>query len=536
MQAQIHQLRCPTCNASQNITGGPTYECPFCRTQFSLEAAEAEQEKLLDQLKGWVVQTLGVRDSGGAQIDYGTRSRIFRQEIYPSLAAEVERTLESFDPFGHGPLIKTPLAHQTGRGKSHPLVKYRDAILALKALRMRLSDGEVQAFAMQAEEQWSLKYLDHRLSLLMGITNLVHATAQNGDPKSYLAAAKNVQQILKEIADLVSADGCVDESKTAFLTLQVNVFQSLMEYCQACGHLGELKAQNADWCGQRFRGIGADLQAVAHKLERCEQDPVACMALAYTLKMEMAECASVADWLGVFAMLDRVGDITFPEFLNHLFHYGGRNKADALGVAQTICETIQAKKGERSVQACPDFSWTTAWIDKTRRKPLLGLMGSDESVTREKCFFLPVWLCKVSHARRQKGVFSQKGVEETSLLLVSAIDPGPELVLLSNAADDWHGELQPRQSLKGKPVALPNSSAGEVKRMLAKAIPYKFPKMLNARIEEDPEMVFLPAVSVTYANKGSDRDASACKVWDLAFNSTVLDQVKATEQLLQRFA
>src|SRR5579862_4112865 len=104
MTADATQVHCPFCNAAHPVQGAGSYTCEFCLQPFSVQDAQREEARLLDEIKAWVEQRVG--GAGPASgVDLASRAYIFQQKVLPDLRRDVDRALERLGGFGQFPLV-----------------------------------------------------------------------------------------------------------------------------------------------------------------------------------------------------------------------------------------------------------------------------------------------------------------------------------------------------------------------------------------------------------------------------------------------
>jgi hypothetical protein len=92
-------IKCPGClaplpvlpeSAAGNIT------CEFCQGSFSIQTATDEMERLRGDVRKWISETVGRSGSSGG--DETSRAFIFRNNIWPPIQLNANRTLELYQP------------------------------------------------------------------------------------------------------------------------------------------------------------------------------------------------------------------------------------------------------------------------------------------------------------------------------------------------------------------------------------------------------------------------------------------------------
>jgi len=396
VDAQTVQIHCPHCNAVQPKSDLGDYECEFCLQPFSTVQAESEQERLLNDIQGWLKDKVGASALGGQAVDEASRAYIFQEKILPDLRREVDRSLEMLGGYNQFPLVQPPIVVDSGsEGMANPLVSSRDAILDLKGLRARLSHPQVIEFALGERDKGEIQEMDRRIADFMHLSNVAGAASQLS-VAGYLSARRNLEVVIEEIDESISAVGTTDTGLAGYLATVKNRYQGLTEYCRLCEELCSPNNISGASVAERLESLASQMEEVAVGVESVDYDPATTMPLVVGINREVTAIRLLARWALAYDALATALQLPFVGFYREVVAFQGDrqlNSAEQAELLEGYIQLVQAVRGEIAVSVVSDFRWVDTWVEKCRARKTLGLFGVNETVSNVVQFLLPaIWL------------------------------------------------------------------------------------------------------------------------------------------------
>ena len=529
------QVHCPFCNAVQSRRDDKDYVCDFCLQAFSLVEADKEESRLIGEIKSWIEQKLGAAASTMGNVDSSSRSFIFQQKILPELRRDVDRATEIMGSHGQHALVQTPVraAVPSGQGP-HPLVAYRQEILALKNLRARLSSQQVTSFAIGEDEKSQIEAMDRKLSDLLHLSNVADAVA-TVRVAGYTAARRNLDALLESLRKQLA--GVRDAAVAAFLAGVKKRYECLSELCRICEEVVSPNPISGTTVAERLDRLVATFGEAAHEIEASNHSPADAMPLVIGVNQESASCRALAHWLRTY---DAVAGSRLP-FTDFVAEVEAVMGTAAMALDETgdllkaFAFVVRVARGEIAIAAVDDFSWVDQWAENARGKKSLGLFGTAEEIAGVEKFFVAAWIADVSYSQSSGTVFKD-GVEGKSVLLVEASAPEAAKVVFQegfgNALDS--AATAPR-TFGGSAIALPRSTAARAQSLFLGAARGK-QGILNPRVQVRPELILLPVALAHFTSKKGKRDVIACLAGRVPIAISASADVEATRQLVRRFS
>lgn len=523
------QVRCPSCNGAQEPQPDEHYSCAFCLQPFTVTDARREENRLLDEVKRWMLERVGAA-AGSETVDASSRAFIFGQKILPELRRELDRSIEKLGSYAQHPLVIPPIPLPLGTGGPNPLVSQRAEVLAFKSLRARLGSEQVISFAVRDNDRALVKNMDGRLRRLSQYSNLLEAGALATDA-GFAAATRNLDE-------LISESGAILESTTgaeaAFHDAQKARLEALRELTLACAEVVGASSLSGESLAARLDDVRARLQTAANAIEASGHDPAEAMPLVLGVGSEATACAHLAGWLRAFDVIAGHSGCSFQLFVQEVSAVMSSLPQDrGLEFLEVLTQTYQAARGERAVPAVTDFSWVTGWAERSRTKKTFGLFGNEEQLASREELFVPVWFAEVSYSR-DAGRFLSSGVEQKMFAIVDACAPHPgKVVFLADRTHPTVQALEAPQAIGGYDVALPLSCRGLVQPIIEAAGRAR-PGLHNVKVQS-LELGFVAGSVARLESPKGARDLTACLDGALPVDDAVRVRVAARRQLALHF-
>lgn len=535
MTTTTSQVHCPFCNAAQAPQGSGSYGCEFCLQPFTVQDAQREEARLLDEIRAWVEQKVGAA-GGGAGVDAASRGYIFQQRVLPDIRRDVDRALERIGSYGQFPLLVVPVRVASPNShRPNPLVAARRDILGLKGLRARLSSEEVASFATRDADRFAIRAMDRQLASLVHLSNVAEAAAGR-TPEGYAAARRNLETLAEEVARSIATEGAQDRSLGAFLGGLHSRFQSLAEICRVCEEAGSPNAISGAALADRSDGCAVALTETAQQVEASNYAPADAMPVVVAVHQEAAAARALARWLRSYETIAGRAQVSFPAFVMEMEAITGGPNIPPDGQAEileAVGYALAALRGAVAVPILSDFSWVGTWSESSRQRKSLGMFGVEEKLDGVEQFLSPFWIAELTYSRAHGAVFTS-GQEQRAIVLLDACAPQAGRVVVVGAE---HGvlaqALATQGSLAGAPVAMPRSNPTQVSAIMMHGLRAK-PEYLNPRLRIRG-MAFLPVASATYSSSQGARVTSACLGGSVPVDDYARTQVQTTQQLLNRY-
>jgi hypothetical protein len=498
--------------------------------------ARAEESRLLEEIKSWVTQKVGAAALAPAGVDASSRGYIFQQKILPELQRDVDRSMESLGSFGQFALVYPPIRVPTTRGQiPNPLLTSRQYILSLKGLRARLTAENVMAFAVTPTDQALVQRMDRRIAEVMQVSNITEAASAR-TAAGYAAARRNVELLAAEAEAAMAAEGSQDPAHGAFLFGLLVRYRALAELCRVCEELTSPNGISGAAIASRVTAIAGELARASQAIEASNFSPADTMPMVIGTNQEAVAARLLVRWLGCYDAMTSRNPIPFYAFTAEVDAVSGGGQVDALtqgDLLEGLTFVVRAVHGEVATSVINDYAWVTSFAESGRSRKTMGLFGVEESVLQVDQFLTPVWIADVSYSRATGAVF-KAGVEGRGVAIVEACSPAaakvaffpdPNLPLVQ--------ALGYQQTLGTTAVALPRCTAAGVHSIFAQALQGRA-DITNPQVRVR-NMAFLPAAVVHYQSDKGMRQQLGCMGGQIAIDATALQQVTATQQLLQRF-
>lgn len=534
MVASSTQIHCPFCNAAQPGQSAGSYTCEYCLQPFSVQDAQREEARLLDEIRAWVEQKVGAAAGAGSGVDSASRAFIFQQRILPDLRRDVDRALERFGGYGQFPLVTVPVrAPLQQTYVPNPLVAYRREILGLKGLKARLSSEDVTSFATRDADKLMVRFMDRHLTSLVHLSNVAEA-AVSRTAGGYAAARRNLEVLSEDVAQSVATEGTQDPALGAFLGALHQRFQSLTEICRVCEEAGSPNGISGGALAERAEATAYTLAEAAQRVEASNYAPADAMPAVVAIHQEAASARSLARWLRAYDQITGRSQVPFPAFVGDLDALTGgaalppEGQADLL---EAMGFVLSAARGAAAAPVVGDFTWVGSWADAGRQKRSMGMFGVEEQVGQVAQFLNPVWVADVSFSRAQGAVFTS-GQEQRAVAVLDACAPTPQRVVVVGSAP-LANALGVQGPLGGTPVAMPRSSPAQASAIMMQGLRGR-PEYLNPRLRIRG-LAFLAAASVTYTGGPQQRSATSCLSGQVPIDDFARTQVQTTQYLMQRY-
>ena len=503
------QIRCPFCNAAQTPNNTGNYTCDYCLQAYSVGQAQREESRLLEEIKGWLQQKIGVAASSTG-VDAASRSFIFQSKMLPELRRDVDRSLEPVASYAQYPLVQLPIRPSSTGGASNPLLTYRKQVLGLKGLRARLASEQVSGFAASAADTNMVQAMDRRLAEVMFLSNVAEAAATQG-LKGYEAARRNLEAVLAELEDSLSREVSAEAPAARYLTAAQERYRALASLCRVCEEACGTQATVGESLVSRLDDIGRSLANAAHAIEASGFAPAETMPAVIGVQAEIASCAVFVRWLRSYDAIASRSGLPFTTFATEMdgLTGGGKTSADAqVGLAEAWGHLARARRGETAGMVVDDFSWAPAWAEASRARKSLGLFGIEEQLGGLEPFLLPVWVGTLTYSAATGTVF-RGGIESQATLLVDATtSQATGVVMLSDGGNPILRALEAPRVAGAHQVALPLTTATNALRAFQEAV-RSMPQVLNPRIQVRG-LALMAAVGASYTSSKGGRTAVTC--------------------------
>jgi hypothetical protein len=529
------QIHCPYCNALQAPQASGSYSCEFCLQPFSVQDAQREEARLLEEIRAWVEQKVGAAGSG-AGVDAASRGYIFQQRVLPDLRRDVDRALERIGSYGQFPLLVVPV--RVASPNSHqpnPLVSARRDILGLKGLRARLSSDEVTSFAARDVDRFAIRSMDRQLASLVHLSNVAEAAAGR-TPEGYAAARRNLETLAEEVGHSITTEGAQDPALGAFLGGLYRRFQALGEICRVCEEAGSPNVISGTALADRADGCAVALTQTAQQVEGSNYAPADAMPVVVAVHQEAAAARALARWLRSYEIIAGRAQVSFPVFVMEMDAITGGPNVPPDGQAEileAVGYALSALRGAAAVPVLGDFAWVAGWSESSRQRKSLGMFGVEEKLAGVEQFLSPFWVADVTFSRAQGAVFTS-GQEQRAIVLLDACAPQAQRVVVVGAE---HGALAHALAnqgvVAGLPAAMPRSNPTQAAAVMMQGLRGK-PEYLNPRLRIRG-MAFLPVATATFSSTQGTRVASACLGGSVPVDDYARAQVQTTQQLLNRY-
>jgi hypothetical protein len=524
--ANVVQINCPFCNAAQAMQADGNYSCEFCLQPFSVVQAQAEESRLLTEIKAWVQDKVGVLGVSSS-VDASSRAFIFQQRILPELQRDIDRSIEAVGGHAEVPLVCPPTPERS-TGRANPLITQRPRILGLKDLRARLSSHQVREFALADADRAQVGEMDRRLGQVMHMANVADAAARR-DGVGYVTARRNLDALsLDTAAALSGATG----QQAVFLSALQNRYRALAEICELYGRVSEPAGISSVSDADTLQRLADALVEAADAIEKSEYSPVDAMPFVMAIRDEAAGCQLTKRWLQSHAAIS--GDVPFMTFvtlIQQVLSQTGVKKA-GIDLLEVLSQVIGAVRRETTIGVVANRAWIAPWTEQTRAKKTFGLLGNEEEVAGVREFYLPVWCAELTYSKAAGAVF-KSGVEQHSLLAAPACSPKASDVLFADDRDHpiAHALAYPGL-LDTTAVALPTVTWEDARRVFVEALGRR-PDVMNPKLQPKG-LVFVPAATATFRSKKGQRDAGAWLDGTLALDSAAVGGAGLVNTLIDR--
>lgn len=491
------QINCPNCNGANAPEPNGQYECIYCLQPFSVQQAEREDQRLLEELRAWMQQKVGAAGLNMGGVDAASRAFIFKDKILPNLQRDVNRSLETLGGHGQFPLVLPPIPVNTGRG-TNPLLAERKSILGLRGLQARLKSPEIITFVTNDLDKATVQEMERRVTDLIHLSNVAQASTTR-DAINYRSIRANVESVLTEVNESLATAGARDPSLAGFLAVAQVRYRSALDLARVFEHLCSPNPISGAEVAQRVQQLADNLASYARQLETLDHDPVVSMPMVTGVDLEVAACRLLLRWLDAYDTMTAKVQRSFHDFVAEALSLVGP-RANEPG---HLCELLEeytdffkVARGEKAVAALDDHGWVDGWAESQRKKKDYGLLGDEEVVDRIDLFLLPVWITEVHYAQRSGGVFAQ-GAERVGVAMVDACAPTPAGVFFApDRSDHRVAGLAYPKPLHGQPLALPASTGRGADPIIVSALQSR-PDVNGTRLT-GRSLGFVSAAAVTF--------------------------------------
>jgi hypothetical protein len=506
------RIACPNCGAPPGddfTPAGGFYRCPFCATQFSIEVAQQETEKLKQELQGWLSQMMsGVSPSAGGTVDAVSRAHIFREKLYPTLELEFNRAVELLDGFREWPLfmVQASSAFPEYSADNSPLRTARQRLAPIRNLTGKLSAPVVREFVMDKSDERRLAQMQLQASELIHTANLVEQSAKFNS-SGYSAARENAEA-LKELY----ADACASSE----IPSEKQFLQACMTRLEAAQIGMDVMARIYSSSGQ-FMGVnyGEQLQAAAHRYDealeiadRSGHSPIETVPWRQGVEREQSLVALETALLTAYDRIAANRDTSFFDFqaaLGEFVRQSGAPVATPTALstlAEGLATIVEARRGARPLARYADWSWRDGTVEANRKK---ALFGAGESVETVEHYWQPFWIAAVNFSQSEGAIF-KSGVAKQALLAVDATYASSHTCSLIDEGSPVRARLESatRSASVETSLSLPALVSQSAAQRALESFAKSSPAMRNARVSM-LKVVWLPVAEVIYASREGKR-------------------------------
>lgn len=530
------QVHCPFCNSPQARNATGTYECEFCLQPFSVVEAEKEESRLLDEIKRWLADKVGVAALDATNVDAASRAYIFQEKILPPLRRDVDRSLEAFGSWAQFPLVAPPVGVPAPKATGeNPLIRFRSDILALKSLRARLGSPQVTAFLMTDGDKSKVQALDRRVSDYLHLSNVVDAASRQ-TPDGYASARKNLEVVLGEISQSLALEAVGRPDMAAFLTALQGRYRGLIQLCQVCEELSGNQVVEGDEFAARLDGMADESDGVARAIEGMDYSPADTIPMVIATDQEAHYCRHLARWMRGYGALTRRREMPFTEFARTMTALLGSKTPPetAVDLMEGCAQVVRIYRGEIPTSTVEDFDWADAWVEARRQRKTFGLFGVEEAIEGVVKHMLPVWVAEVRYAQSTGGIFKE-GQELRCLAALDACTPEAAHVAFVMEADSALAQAMAQPSpLQLRTLVLPTCTATFGLKVIEQAAKAN-PALGNPKVTMKG-LAFVPAIVATYTSKKGDRQLATALQGALAISPTPQQQLATAQKVFGLFA
>jgi hypothetical protein len=506
------RIACPNCGAPPGddmARGSNFYRCPYCATQFSIEVAQQETEKLKQELQGWLSSMVsGVSMAGGGMVDAVSRAHIFREKLYPSLQLEFNRAVELVDGFREWPLfsVQAGSAFAEYAAESSPLRSARQRLSPIRNLTGKLSAPVVREFVMEKADEKKLARMQLQASELIHTANLVEQSAKFSS-SGYSAARENAEA-LKELY----AGAC----ETTEAPAEKQFLQACMVRLDAAQIGMDVMSRIYSSSG-RFMGssYGEELKAASRRYDealniadRSGFSPIDTVPWRQGVEKEQALVVLQASLLASYDRIAANRDTSFFDFQTALADFVRQsgapvsNPADLSTLAEGLATIVEARRGTRALPRYADWSWRDGIVEANRKK---AMFGGGETVEAVDHYWQPFWIATV-HFSQSEGAIFKSGVARQALLAVDATNANSHTCSLIDESNPARARLEAstRSASVETSLTLPELVSERTAQRALESFAKSSPAMRNARVTM-LKVVYLPVAEVIYASREGKR-------------------------------
>ncbi len=517
--------------------------CRFCGSIYVVRERQDDAQKIKQELKTWLEQLLAAGGSSGS--DNNLLHLTFNESLYPSLQREVDQYLENLED-----VLESPMVHLK------PMIGFSDyqpdSLLVtigqgdkqeLKILFARVSDRQVEGFAIMPTDRLKLKQLRLRVQSMIYYANIANQL-EVPSPGSYKLIRENLAALQKDYQEY--AQDIVDDDwyRSYLIALDTRVRGDILLLDVLIPVLDEGQGIAPEAALTR---IGRAIS----ELEKARQQAHTCMYSSYYT--DLLENGIEKD-IKVARVFEKV--VTCYEMVTQTqqpVEFGLFNKCltsyvyglapiqsinDLLWLLTSVHHLLKIRSGKAAVPALLDWSWLDPAIESARGTSFFSLGG--EKSEKMLQHYHPYWAATVKYTEID-GFFSKKGSICEGLILVDATSPNtpvgiflptddPFLPTILRASTDRHTYI----ALGKQMVALPALLCDDTAERAVRAYADRYLVERNVTNIRMIHVVYLPATSIRYTSKRQSREIVMSSL--NVINQNLGNVLKQTQQFLRTYS